>query len=400
MQRWILKAGLAGGLMTLGIGLGALTGAQAQAGTKRVAVDDFESGLSGWTAIRAEEGVGLGMDERAKLSIATEAQQPKAGKGALVYTYELRPKVFTALMLPREMDLTGMKSLRLSVRCSTPTAVVVSVGERGGANYQGTFYCDAGSWEERVLNLDELTLDERDKDANARLDLDQVTSLAVMDIGSMLVNLVPEIQGTRTLSLDEVSFSAQPAPQTTGPAKDAAGKAIYRVDNFESAVIRWAPLTADVTAGLKITAFDIPLRIDADVPHGGGKGSLQASYTRTQGRLPVLVRDVEKVELGSPTALTLSLKTARDGTFLVGLEEKDGSRYQQMMELKTSDLWKELRYALSSFELAGDSNDENGQLDAGQIKQVSVVDLSGLLGADLGAANTLSIDEVRFNLSD
>ncbi len=400
MQRWLRKTGWAGGLLALGVGQWALTGAQAQEGAKAVAVDDFESGLSGWTAIRAEEGVGFGMDESAKLSIATEAQQPKSGKGALVYTYELRPKVFSALMLPREMDLTGMKSLRFSVRCSTPTSVVVSVGERGGASYVATSYCDAGGWEERVLNLDELTLDDRGKDTNGKLDLDQVSSVTVMDIGTMLVNVVPEIKGTRTLSLDDVSFSPQAAPRTTGVTKDAAGKAIHLVDNFETSVIRWAPLTADVTAGLKINAFDIPLRIDADVPNGGGKGSLQASYTRTQGRLPVFMRDVEKVDLGSPTALTLNLKTARDGTFMVNLEEKDGSRYQQMVELKAGDLWKELRYALSSFELAGDSNDENGQLDAGQIKQVAVADLSGLLGADLGAANTLYIDEVRFNLSD
>lgn len=400
MKRSALSFGMATSLIALAASQAALTGAHAQGAAGTLKLDDFESGLAGWTAIRAGDGVGFGVDENAKLSLATEAQQPKVGKGALVYTYEVQPKIFSALLLNRETDLTGMKSLRFWARTSHPTALIFSLKEKGGADYMGTFYNDAGDWTEHVMNLDEFSLDDPAKDPNGKLDLDQIASIGIIDINAMLVNLISELKGSRTLSLDEITFSAQATPQTTGTGKNAAGKPAYLIDTFETGVIRWTPLSADVNAGLKISAFDLPLRIDADAPAGGGKASLQTSYTRMAGRLPVLMRDLDKVKLGAPTALSLSIKTGRDGKFLVGLEEKDGSRYQQEVELKAGDLWKDLRLALNTFTLADDSQDENGKLDASQIKQITLADMSGLFGADLGGSNTLYLDQVSFDLSD
>lgn len=400
MKRSTLTIGVVASLMAFAASQTYLPGAHAQGAAGVVKVDDFESGLGGWTAIKAGEGIGFGVDEGAKLSIATEAQQPKVGKGALVYTYEVQPKILSALLLNRETDLTGMKSLRFWARTSSPTSLVVSITEKNGAAYMGSFYCDAGDWTEQVMNLDEFSLDDPAKETNDKLDLDQIASIAVFDMNTMLVNLIPELKGSRTLSLDEILFSAQGTAQTTGTGKNAAGKPAYLIDTFENRSIRWTPLSVDVNAGLKINAFDLPLRIDSDVPNGGGKASLQTSYTRMAGRLPVLMRDLEKVKLGAPTALSLSIKTGRDGNFLIGLEEKDGSRYQQTVELKAGDLWKDLRLTLNTFTLDNDSQDENGKLDASQIKQITIVDMSGLLGADLGGANTLYIDQISFDLSD
>ena len=81
-------------------------------------------------------------------------------------------------------------------------------------------------------------------------------------------------------------------------------------------------------------------------------------------------------------------------------EEKDGSRYQMTMELKAGNLWNERALPFNTLTMADDSKDENGKIDAEQIKQVTIVDVSALLGADVGGANTLYLDQVYFTLSE
>lgn len=397
MKRWMQSAGVVCGLLAVGAGPVLLRGAEAQE-TRTVKIDDFEGPLSVWTAVAAQEGSDIAADPNAKLTVAAEAAQVKTGKGALAYSYTVKPKSMSLLVLPKEQDLSGMKSLRFWAKSGTATGVMVGIGERSGATYQTTVYCPAGEWQEVVVNLDDLQVDDPKKDANGKLDLDQVASFTVADIAGFLVNAVPDIQGTRTLYLDDIALSSQAAPVTSGRTKNSAGKPIFLLDSFETPTIRWTPITLDVANGFKFNAFDLPLRVDGDVPAGGGKGSLQASYTRAAGKLPVIMRDVAKSDLKGVTGLNFHIKTSRDGTFMIGIEEKDGSRYHKMMELKAGDLWNERALPFPTVTLADDSQDENGQLDAEQIKQVSIVDITALLGADLGGANTVYVDQLYFTL--
>ena len=84
------------------------------------------------------------------------------------------------------------------------------------------------------------------------------------------------------------------------------------------------------------------------------------------------------------------------------IEEKVGGKYQQVVQLKAADGWKSLSWPFTSFTLAQDSKDENGKLDADQIKEISIADLTTLLsgGAGAGVENVLRIDEVRFTLGE
>src|SRR5206468_876177 len=113
--------------------------------------------------------------------------------------YDITPKTIRVLALQKPMDLTGMKSLRLWVKCSQATAVVIGLGEAGGASYQTAAHCPAGAWQEVALNLDEFALDDPAKDANGKLDLDQITSLTVFDIGGFAALFLPDLKGSRTM---------------------------------------------------------------------------------------------------------------------------------------------------------------------------------------------------------
>jgi hypothetical protein len=365
---------------------------------KTLKIDDFESDLSGWTAVKADEATGFGEDAESKVAITREAGQAKAGAGALSYAYEVAPKTMRVLALQRELDLTGMKSLRLWVKCSRTTGIVVSLAEKGGASYQASVYCAEGKWQEVAVNLDELAPDEPGKDANGTLDLAEIASLQVFDVGGFLATFLPELKGARTLWLDDVTFSSRRVSLTTGPTKVTRVTPVHLVDNFESPLIRWTPISVEFSDTPKFNLFDGTVSVDSIAPPDGGRQALKFAYPRRGAKVYGLLRDVSKVDLSKALGLDLWVRTSSDGTIIVSLEEKDGSRYQRSLELQSSDGWKQLAFSLGDFTLADDSQDENGRLDAGQIKQVSIADLTQLLGGGEVDENRLWLDEVLFIL--
>jgi hypothetical protein len=377
------------------VALGAVAG-HAQ-DPKKAKLDDFESELAGWAAFRLDES-GFAEDSGAKLELTREAGKVKSGKGALSYTYELAAGKMRVLGRQSAPEISGTKSLRAWVKSSASTAIIFNLTEQGGASYQASVVCAAGAWQEVAVNLDEFTLDDPSKDSNGRLDLDEVASMQVIDIGSFLAAFLPDLKGSRTLWLDDVGFSPEAAPRTSGLGQATRVVPVYLVDTFETAVIRWAPVSLEFADPPKFNLFDAPVAIDKDAPRGGGKQSLKFSYPRKMGKFHGLMRTVEKVDLSKARGLDLWLKTSHDGTYVVTLEEKDGSRFQKMVELQAGDGWKAFSFEIGDFALADDSQDDNGKLDPDQLKQVAIADLSSLSGSELGEAR-LWIDEVRFALA-
>jgi hypothetical protein len=378
--------------ITLALGLCLLL----QDSEKKISLDDFEGDSTEWAALRMDV-TGVHPDGDAKVAIIREAGSAKVGKGALAYSFTIAPGVISALALQRPIDLTGMKSMRLWVKCSQATAAIIGLGEASGASYQAVAHCPAGAWQEVAINLDELTVDDASKDPNGKLDLDQVVSMSVFDIGGFLATFLPDLKGPRSMALDDLSFSSKPVPATTGPAQVTRVVPIHRVDNFETSIIRWIPISVDFSDGPKFNLFDATVAVDKDVPEGGGKQSLKFAYPRKGQKIHAVMRNLEKVDLARATGIDLALKSSHDGTFIVAIEEKDGSRYNKTVELHAGD-WKKLSLSLTEFTKADDTQDENDRLDAPQIKQVSIADISTLTGGAEANENQVWIDEVLFVL--
>ncbi|MBI3855509.1 MAG: CIA30 family protein [Planctomycetes bacterium] len=186
---------------------------------------------------------------------------------------------------------------------------------------------------------------------------------------------------------------------TTGPAQVTKVVPIHLVDNFESSMIRWIPLSVEFAETPKFSLFDAPVTVDKDVPPGGGTQSLKFSYPRKGKRFHGIMRTLDKVDLKKATTLDLAIKCSHDGTFIVTIEEKDGSRYNKKIDLLLGD-WKSFSWPLTEFTLAEDSQDENGKLDADQIKQISIGDVTTLLGNG-GEADPVNLwlDQVLFVLA-
>jgi len=364
---------------------------------KKMMIADFEGELGEWTAMKMGEGGG-GVDTDSKLAITHEAAFVKSGKGALSYTYDITPKTVRVLALPKPMDLTGMKSLRLWVKCSQATAVVIGLAEAGGASYQAVAHCPAGAWQEIAVNLNELIVDDPSKDTNGKLDLDQVGSLTIFDIGGFLAMFLPDMKGTRTMTLDDVAFSSTPVTLTTGVTQVTRVVPIHLVDNFESPVIRWLPISVDFSDAPKFNLFEGALAVDKDIPQGGGKQSLMFTHPRKGKKIHGILRNLEKVDLSKAVSLDLSLKGSHDGTYFVAIEEKGGARYNMKVDLLLGD-WKSYTWKLSDFTLAEDSRDDNGKLDPDQIKQLTIADVTNLMGGSEADEVHLWVDNVVFTLS-
>jgi hypothetical protein len=368
----------------------------AQDAEKKMVLADFEGDLGEWTAMQLGEG-GVGPDADSKIAVTHDAADVKAGKGALSYAFDITPKTIRVLALQRPLDLTGMKSLRLWVKCSHATAVVIGLTEAGGASYQASAHCAAGAWQEVAVNLDEFTLDDPAKDGNGKLDLDQVGSFTIFDIGGFVATFLPDLKGPRTMKLDDVAFSSRPVVQTTGAAQVTRVVPIHLVDNFETPVVRWIPISLELAEPPRFNLFDGQVAVDKDVPEGGGKQSLKFSYPRKGAKIFGMLRNLDKVDLSKAVGLDLSIKASHDGKVVVSIEEKDGSRYNQQLDLFLGD-WKSCSWKLSDFTLADDSQDENGKLDTEQIKHVAVADITTLLGGGEADQSHLWLDQVIFVL--
>ncbi len=379
------------GLLALCVYGFATPGVPAAEATVLRTIDDFEGELKDWTAATLDPTKGFTPGAAVPVR-TTEAAEVRTGKGALRVKYAAGDGLLQVVSCPRPVPLQGMKSLRCAVHVSRTAVLIVGVNEKGGAAYQTSFVASPGTWTDVWVNVSDLLLGEGYQDTVPGLDPAAVEGFFVYDAVGLLAAEQPDLKGERTLVLDDISVSSEAAPVAQGVFQAPDGPCL-RIDGFEASLVRWLPLSLDLSTG-KPLFLDSALNIDGSAPASGGKYSLRWSYTRTVGKLGALLRDLGGLPTASATELRLWAKTARDGTFMIALEEKDDSRYQVLQELKAGDGWKELRLPFTQFGIADDSKDENGRLDAGELKNLSLADLTALLGADVGAANDLSIDEV------
>ena len=80
---------------------------------------------------------------------------------------------------------------------------------------------------------------------------------------------------------------------------------------------------------------------------------------------------------------------------LIQLEEKDGGKYNVMVDVPADKERADIAQAFADFKPADDSKDDNATLDLNQIKSVMVLDLSGMIDNAADADNTLWISGLR-----
>ena len=356
---------------------------------KALKAGNFDRGFVGWMAFKGENGKSFGIDTEVRLALTEKADHSRDGSAALLYTYEVRPQMMRGLVWQQPLDLSEMRSLHFWLKSSHATILSYGLTEPNQATYQTAFYVPEKTWQQVSLNLDELVLDNRDD--NRGLDLDQIQSMFLADASFFFINIDPTIKGRRSICLDDIRFSSAALPTTFTRNFET-----YLLDNFETPLIRWMPMDLAVgPSGFQLHLFAGSLDTDSDTSSPTGDQSLKFTYLRQQGRMAVLLRDVQKLSLNSMEAVGFWMKTSVDGMFLISLQERDESRYQAEMRISAADGWKEFTFPVGSLELAPGSGDENNKLDTRQLKQITVADYTGIARQHLTAQNQLWIDDFR-----
>ncbi|HID07055.1 MAG TPA: hypothetical protein EYP10_07890, partial [Armatimonadetes bacterium] len=203
-------------------------------------IDDFENPTLFWAPIRLARNK-IEFDSTAELAIERDAQHIPYGTGALRYKYAIRTDVAPALTTFLFKPIQGAVSLRLSVKAEQPTALLIGVSERDDSQYQTFVYVAPNKWHDVRVSLDELMLAEDSSDENGKLDLDQVQSVYIADMGALFARFIPSLVGARTIWLDRIAFSSQEEPPAQGITEED-GQQLVWIDTCESSALRWVPL--------------------------------------------------------------------------------------------------------------------------------------------------------------
>jgi hypothetical protein len=332
---------------------------------------EFERDLDGWRALSTpvrgeEEGQPV-----PGLSVTHEPENVRSGEGALQFEYTAERGMFKPLVLG-QVDLREAQSLRFWVKASHAIPLALVVTERGGPSYGLLVMLSENAWQHVQVNLADLGPADGQPDANGKLDLDEVNGIALFDATpGLALEAEADPQSAQALGLelasgslwvDRFEVSAEPVA-TLHPRRQTDQGQEVTIDSFESGLLTWIPL------GAPKVSF---------VPADEGT-CLQLEYQPrpfsgiARAMIPVL---------GGPETYALRLKARSDApvSLGIGFGELDGSRYEAQLSLAPTDDWQTFELGLLGFGLAQGSEDENGQLDPGQVKSIYIMDASGFAG--------------------
>lgn len=290
----------------------------------------------------------------------------------------------------------GASSLRFSVKAEQPTALLVGAGERDDSRYLTFVYVPPNEWHDVVVSLNELMLAEDSRDENGRLDLDQVQSVYVADMGGLFARLIPSLAGARTIWLDRIAFSSQEEPPAQGVTEED-GQQLVWIDTCESSALRWVPLQITVQPLSIDLAEDVTFKCEE---HGEGVGQgrhhLRVEYVTPPNAVTGLMHPLTaQAMLKRAVGLRLWLRSQYEVPLLIVLEERGGARYEHQITAPTGDKLQRIDIPLTDFLLSNETKDDNGMLDMDQLQVIGIADVSAALAGG-GGRNVLWLDGVCF----
>src|SRR5580658_10563226 len=175
---------------------------------------DFETDPTVWSA------VGLG----SSVSITHLPGQAHSGNSALAFSYQLKRGQIAAAVTPASPKLAKMQRLRFWVKTDhdTPGAVLLSETKPGGGNYTAWFWAPANTWQQIEMSPADFVLSDGPqdpKDADGKLDLDQLQGVGILDLGLFfpaVPSAAPANAGAHTMFIDD--FEALGGPASAAPS--------------------------------------------------------------------------------------------------------------------------------------------------------------------------------------
>jgi hypothetical protein len=300
----------------------------------------------------------LGLGEIAKVS-RTPAPAP-----TLHFEYMVSKDNLGALVHPFEPGaFKGAQRFQLSIKTDTDTVLAVMIQEKGGGRFSAMASLPKNLWQSLELAPADFSLG-RDKgdpvDSNGKLDIEQIESVSVIDLHAFFIRMAEEagkalfpgvLAGPRELWLKEFSASAAPLPAAT-------------LDGLNRPQMTWISVGG---ADLKrVNRALSPLKVP----------SLEVAYQVSAGTLGGIFQPLPAGALTGKTSLFLTLAVLKSATLLVQLEDDLGGKFNAQIEVPGVKVPSTKTLVLS--ELKPDNDSKRDKLDLARVKQVLILDISGL----------------------
>ncbi len=348
-----------------------MCGSNVDAGAQVLAQFSFEedADVDAWRSHAAD----------AKLTITRDPANVRVGTGALQLSYEPAQEAYF-IIETGVLDVAGAQSLCFCVKCSETTPLLYGVAEEDGSSYDGFLQCSPNEWVDVRVNLADLQLREDSDDENEALDADQIRSLLFFDLSNLPGDVGRALgwkQGPQAMWLDNVVISADAAPSRSRIRDVGGGQRQAVLDDFESGL----------AFGLAIGGAHLAI-----VREAGGH-FLRIRYGAVAEQWQGFVFGVGHVGLTGLQRVSLRAKATQTARLGVVLEERDGSKYEFMLDLQAGD-WQEYALPVTGFAPDPGTIDENEALDPDQLRVMIL--LVDTFDSDVGADGTaeVSVDDL------
>ncbi|MBM3499576.1 MAG: hypothetical protein FJX74_13025 [Armatimonadetes bacterium] len=290
---------------------------------------------------------------------ATATVAPVDGRGTLACAYAGQPGAAFSVAVTG-LEVAGVQSLTIRARASAQSPFSLILAEEDGSLYHTFATLPADDWCELAWPLTDFQLQDGSTDENDTLDAEQVRSLTLQELANMpgeWAEIFGSKLGEQVLSLDEVRFVGEARPSR---GRSDATRVV--VDDFTDPWFALLPL-----GGAQLS----------HVPGDAGRpAGLRVAFTFMPNgprAWPGVVLPIGHVDLTE--AQTLRLRVAAPGPLglHVLLEEQDRSRYELRAAVPEADDWQARDFPFAQFTLEEGSTDENGALDASQLRVAIVV---------------------------
>ena len=300
----------------------------------------FDRGVEGWAAMHVN-GAG------AKVDATYDKVHLKSGPGSLDYSYK------------------------------------IANGEHDGGRYSAVCHVPKAHWQEVNLSPSDFILatePDAPKDPDGKLDVDKVESIALIDLegflaqNGMLVDLLGLNTGPRHLYVSDVQ-----AVETKLEDQSTNGSNGYQIDLLTRPQLSWLGFGME------------GISVSNDSPFKGTW--LKLDYHVGAGHINGVVKSVKPECMVGKSKLVFSGGATRATQLFVQIEQTDGSKFRTTIEVPGQAHYNQFDLPFASFTVTEDSPNKDAKLEIGKVKQIVLLDVSGMTGGGDGD-NTLYISPV------
>jgi hypothetical protein len=330
---------------------------------------------------------GLAVDDW--LAVGPGAALRRSGQ-TIVLEYKVVPGQLGLAARPiAEGKLAGMTHLRFRLRtdAATPVACVLHEKKPGGGDYSAIFWSPRDQWQQIDLTPADFVVNDGAKDpvdSDGRLDLDQVQSLGIVDLGQLFSQITPNPKlpiavmkhsGGHKLQIEDFRISTESTP---APAEF--------IDDFHRDFLDWFTLGG---AELALSKSGNPL----------GKPALQFSYRQDPAQFVVAARMLSQADFRDATQLEFDVASSHAAHLAISIQEqkiagREGPRYNFDFQI-SAGATGHIIIPFSELTLAEESQPgPSGYLDVGRVRSISLVDISGIVDGATGN-NTVWLTAMR-----